>query len=219
MPARKESIDVYSEVLFLIGLPLVSLGTVLMAKSALGNSVTSSVPYALWHIWPQLSWGTWTYGFQTVLILTLVVLLRRFKPSYVISYGVALAFSVLIDLFNRMLGFLTVEGLLQRCLSFGSGLLVIQIGVALMVFSSLPLMPLDLFVRELAHAWNMPFGRLKWATDVSYIVIAALLMAFVLRDWVGIGLGTLIAAAVNGPAIGFWIRKLKSRIMLKSLIG
>lgn len=217
MPGKKAPIALYREALHLGGLLLVGLGTVLMAMSKLGISVASSITYVLWQIWPQLSWGTWTYGFQTVLVLLLIILLRRFKWAYAISYAVALAFSILIDLFNRALSVLPVDGLLLRSLSFGSGLLVLQIGVALMVFSSLPLMPLDLFVRELAQAKGIPFGRAKWVNDLSYIVIAALLMVFMLREWIGIGVGTLLAAVVNGPAIGFWMRQMQSRVVLKSI--
>lgn len=218
MPGEKAPIHVYREALHFGGLLLVGLGTVLMAMSKLGISVASSITYVLWQIWPQLSWGTWTYGFQTVLILLLIILLRRFKWAYVMSYAVALAFSVVIDLFNRVLSVLPANSLLMRSLSFGSGLLTLQLGVALMVFSSLPLMPLDLFVREIAQAKGIPFGRAKWVNDLSYIVIAALLMVFVLRQWIGIGFGTLLAAVVNGPAIGFWMRQMQSRIVLKSIL-
>ena len=47
-----------------------SLGVVLMLHSGSGISAISSVPYAFSEVFPKLTLGTWTYIFQSLLILT-----------------------------------------------------------------------------------------------------------------------------------------------------
>ena len=54
-----------------------SLGVVLMLHSGSGISAISSVPYAFSEVFPKLTLGTWTYLFQSLLILTLMVLRKN----------------------------------------------------------------------------------------------------------------------------------------------
>ena len=60
-----------------------SLGVVLMLHSGSGISAISSVPYAFSEVFPKLTLGTWTYIFQSLLILTLMVLRKNlFRNTY-----------------------------------------------------------------------------------------------------------------------------------------
>ena len=68
-----------------------SFGVVLMLHAGAGISAISSVPYAF-----SLTLGTWTYIFQGVLVLSLMVLRRQFVPSYLCSFVVAV-FGELLD--------------------------------------------------------------------------------------------------------------------------
>lgn len=63
-----------------------SLGVVLMLHSGSGISAISSVPYAFSEVFPKLTLGTWTYLFQSLLILTLMVLRKKFIPEYLFSF-------------------------------------------------------------------------------------------------------------------------------------
>lgn len=73
-----------------------SFGVVLMLYSGAGISAISSVPYAFSEVFPVLTLGTWTYLFQGVLVLSLMVLRRQFVPSYLCSFVVAV-FGNLLD--------------------------------------------------------------------------------------------------------------------------
>ena len=55
-----------------------SFGVVLMLYSGAGISAISSVPYAFSEVLTFFSLGTWTYIFQAGLILSLMVMRRRF---------------------------------------------------------------------------------------------------------------------------------------------
>lgn len=57
-----------------------------MLQSGSGISAISSVPYAFSEVFPKLTLGTWTYIFQRLLVLTLMILKKRFVPSYLFSF-------------------------------------------------------------------------------------------------------------------------------------
>ena len=78
-----------------------SFGVVLMLYSGSGISAISSVPYAFSEVLPKVTLGTWTYIFQGLLILSLMLLRRRFVPAYLLSFVVGFAFGVMIDV-NEM---------------------------------------------------------------------------------------------------------------------
>ena len=85
------------ELALAIAVALNSFSVVLMLYSGSGISAISSVPYAFSEVFPFLSLGTWTYLFQGGLILTLMVLRRRFVVSYLFSFVVGFVFSQLLD--------------------------------------------------------------------------------------------------------------------------
>ena len=74
-----------------------SFGVVLMLYSGAGISAISSVPYAFSEVFPKISLGTWTYIFQGLLVLSLMILRKRFIPSYLFSFVVGFAFSELLE--------------------------------------------------------------------------------------------------------------------------
>ena len=59
-----------------------SLGVVLMLYSGTGISAISSVPYAFSEVFPKITLGTFTYMFQGLLVLSLMILRKKFVPSY-----------------------------------------------------------------------------------------------------------------------------------------
>ncbi len=74
-----------------------SFSVVLMLYSGSGISAISSVPYAFSEVFKSLSLGTWTYIFQGALVLSLMILRRKFVPSYLFSFVAGFAFSELLD--------------------------------------------------------------------------------------------------------------------------
>ena len=54
-----------------------SLGVVLMLYSGSGISAISSVPYAFSEVFNKISLGTWTYIFQGLLVLSLMVMRKN----------------------------------------------------------------------------------------------------------------------------------------------
>ena len=62
------------EAVLLLVVMINSIGVLLMLQSGSGISAISSVPYAFSEVFPKLTLGTWTYIFQGLLVITLMVL-------------------------------------------------------------------------------------------------------------------------------------------------
>ncbi len=78
------------EAALLIVLLINHLAIDLMSKSVFGISTISSVPLILSTAFPVFSFGTWNYIFQTLLVITLMVLKRSFCPGYLFSFVVGI---------------------------------------------------------------------------------------------------------------------------------
>ena len=74
-----------------------SLGVVLMLYSGSGISAISSVPYAFSEAVKNISLGTWTYIFQGLLVLSLMIMRKKFVVPYLFSFVVGFTFSEMLD--------------------------------------------------------------------------------------------------------------------------
>lgn len=178
-----------------------SFGVVLMLYSGSGISAISSVPYAFSEVFPFLTLGTWTYLFQAVLILTLMVLRRRFVVSYLFSFVVGFVFSELLDLHELWINVLPVNPG-WRVLYFVVSYLILCFGIALSNRCKLPIVPTDLFPRELAQITKINYPKVKISFDAICLLVTAGMTLLFLGHLQGIGIGTVLAALTMGKVIG-----------------
>ena len=66
------------ELALLVVVLINSLGVVRMLYSGSGISAISSVPYAFSEVFNKISLGTWTYIFQGLLVLSLMIMRKKF---------------------------------------------------------------------------------------------------------------------------------------------
>ena len=71
---EKSRRTVRGELALMVAVAINSLGVVLMLHSGAGISAISSVPYAFSEVFTRVSLGTWTYIFQGLLVLSLMIL-------------------------------------------------------------------------------------------------------------------------------------------------
>lgn len=95
---KDKKIILRGEITLIIAIIINSLGVLLMLQSGSGISAISSVPYAFSEVFPVLSLGTWTYIFQGLLVITLMVLKKRFVPSYLFSFVAGFLFGEMMDI-------------------------------------------------------------------------------------------------------------------------
>lgn len=189
------------ELALAIAVVINSLGVVLMLYSGAGISAISSVPYAFSEVLPFFSLGTWTYLFQAALILTLMILRRRFMISYLLSFAVGFVFSELLDLHELWVSLLPSDWI--WCLVyFVVSYLLICFGIALSNRCQLPIVPTDLFPRELSQITKISYPKIKISFDAICLLVTAGMTFFFLDHLEGLGVGTVLAALTMGKVIG-----------------
>ena len=197
MLQEKSMSKIYGELALLLAVCINSLGVVLMLYSGAGISAISSVPFAFSEVLPHLSLGTWTYLFQGLLILSLMILRKRFVPQYLCSCLVGFVFSELLDVHEAWIEILPTA-LPWKFLYFAMSYLLICIGIALSNRCGLPIIQTDLFPRELSQITADGNPKIKIGFDVTCLAVTAALTLLFLHRLDGLGIGTILAAFTMG---------------------
>ena len=185
------------EIALIVIILINSLGVVLMLYSGSGISAISSVPYAFSLVFPKISLGTWTYIFQGLLVLSLMIMRKKFVAPYLFSFLVGFAFSEMLDIHEMW-----INALEYRVVYFVISYLLICLGIALSNRCGLPIIPTDLFPRELTDITKIKYSRIKIGFDVTCLAITALMTCIILGHLDGLGIGTILAAFTMGKVIG-----------------
>ena len=152
-------------------------------------------------IFPKLTLGTWTYLFQGLLICILMIMRKKFVPSYLFSFVVGFAFGEMMDLHELWITRLPLN-IPLRILYFVLSYIIICFGIALSII------PTDLFPREVSEITKVPYARIKIGFDVTCLAITACMTFFCLGHIMGLGIGTIVAAFTMGKGIaiiGNWM--------------
>ena len=188
------------EAALILAIIINSMGVLLMLQSGSGISAISSVPYTFSEAFPKLSLGTWTYIFQGLSVITLMVLKKRFVPSYLFSFVAGFLFGEMMDVNELWITKLPLS-IPLRIFYFVLSYIIICFGIALSNRCKLPIIPTDLFPRDLSEIINKPYARVKIAFDVTCLFVTACLTYFALGKILGLGVGTVVAAFTMGKGV------------------
>lgn len=177
-----------------------SLAVALMTKSDMGIASISSVPYVFSIAFPVLSFGTWNYLFQTLLVISLMILSRRIQWEYGFSFAVGIAFGRMIDLHSGWLVMLP-DSVFMRSLYFIIGFFVMCIGICTANNSLMPIIPTDTFPRDLTKLLKKPYNRIKTTFDLTCLTTTLIISSFILHRLAGVGAGTVLCALFAGKTI------------------
>mgnify|MGYP003174223565 CR=1 FL=1 len=210
------------EIALIVIILINSLGVVLMLYSGSGISVIrisviSSVPYAFSLVFPKISLGTWTYIFQGLLVLSLMIMRKKFVAPYLFSFLVGFAFSEMLDIHEMWINALPTA-LEYRVVYFVISYFLICFGIALSNRCGLPIIPTDLFPRELADITKIKYSRIKIGFDVICLAVTALMTCVMLGHLDGLGIGTILAAFTMGKVIGMIGDKMDQHVRFESFM-
>ena len=198
---QQSQLTLRGELALLVAVIINSFSVVLMLYSGSGISAISSVPFAFSEAFPHLTLGTWTYIFQGLLIASLMQLRKKFVPSYLFSFVVGFVFSQFLDLFELYINLLP-QDFSWRVLYFVISYVLICVGIALSNRCGLPIIPTDLFPRELSEIIKVKYSKIKVSFDVICLMITACMTGLILGHINGLGIGTVMAAFTMGKVIG-----------------
>ena len=205
------------EVALLFAIIINSIGVLLMLQSGSGISAISSVPYAFSEVFPKLTLGTWTYIFQGLLVITLMVLKKRFVPSYLFSFVAGFIFGKLMDVNELWITNLPMS-IPLRIVYFVVSYVILCFGIALSNRCKLTIIPTDLFPRDLAEIIKKPYARVKITFDVACLLVTACMTYFALGRILGLGIGTVVAAFTMGKGVDIAGKLIDKRMTFVSFL-
>ncbi|WP_078392937.1 YczE/YyaS/YitT family protein [Shouchella patagoniensis] len=193
---------------FAVGLFFMGFGISLTAKSELGNSPISSVPYVLSLGFP-LTLGTFTILLLSVFILIQVLLLgKNFPPIQFIQLALAPLLGICIDFGMVLASFIKPSTLLEQLTLLLLGCLFVAIGVYIQVEAKTVMNAGEAIVKVLSEITKIEFGTMKMIFDWSLVAIGVLFSFLLFGELRGIGIGTIISAFL----VGFLIKGIRKLI-------
>ena len=217
MKSESNKLAVRGELALIAMVIMNSAGVLLMLHSGSGISAISSVPYGFQQVFPQLTLGTWTYMFQGLLVLVLMLLRRKFMPSYLFSFVVGFVFGKLMDLEKPFIAALPLN-IPMRVLYFELSYLILCFGISLGNRCGLPITPTDLLPREMADITKLSYARVKITFDLTCLITTAVITFVGVGAIRGLGIGTVVAACTMGKGISFIGSLLDKRLTFHSVL-
>lgn len=206
---ERRKIGHMNEVAWVLGLVLCALGICLTVKADFGLSMIAAPAYILHvglvKVFPWYSQGTSEYVLQGVLLLVLCLVIRRFRPKYLLSFGTAVIFGFILDGWFMVFGGSgAYEGLPLRIAAFCLGEMISGLAIAFFFRTKLPLEIYELFVTELSDRFKLNTAKVKQCYDAGSLLLSLLLALVVNHSFAGIGIGTVILTLVNAPVIALF---------------
>lgn len=212
----------YTELAYILGLPLLALGTAFIESTNFGLSMVVAPAYVL-HLKLSkylsfFSFGMASYTLQAILLLVMMLILRKAKLSYLFSFVTAVLYGFTLDGTIALFALLpAVEFMLLRVIFYILGLAISSMGLALLFRTYISPEAYDLFVKEMSVRFHARIDKFKTCYDcVSCLVAIVLSFSFFgFLNFQGVGLGTVICALLNGTLIRLWTAFFEKRWTFK----
>ena len=210
----------YTEIAYVCAILFIALGVALAAKAGFGVSMIAAPMYTL-HLWlvqytEILTLGTLEYIFQGVIILSIALIVKHFKISYLFSFATSVFSGLAIDLMFWIVSPLTAETLFARIVVFAASILTCAFGVSCIFHAYVSPAGNELFVKEFAVHFGKDIHKVKTTYDMTFLAISLALNLLLFRGFVGIGIGTVVTALLNGPIISVFAHILEKHFEFKA---
>ena len=200
----------YSELAYIVGLVSLALSAAFMERADFGVSMVVAPAYLL-HLkvsqyLPFFSFGMAEYTLQAVLLIVMVIVIRKFRLSYLFSFITAVVYGFVLDLSMMCVAFIPSELLVTRIILYIIGLLGCAIGVSLLFHTYISPEVYELFVKEVSGIMKIDINKFKTIYDLSSCLLAIIMsfMFFGLWHFEGVKIGTVVCALLNGATIGMF---------------
>lgn len=197
-----------TELAYVLGIVFIAWGVVLMEKADFGVSMVVAPAYLLYRwlspTWSFVTFGMAEYCLQAVLLSVMVLVIRRFRVSYLFSFVTAVVYGFVLDGFMLLGAMLPASALWQRAIFYILGMLFCAAGVSAMFHSYISPEVYELFVKEVSSRFHININRFKTAYDCTSCLLGVSMsfLAFGLWHFEGVKWGTILCALINGWIIG-----------------
>lgn len=205
----------YTELSYVLGIVIMAFAAAFTEKADFGMSMVVAPAYII-HLkvsqfLPWFSFGVAEYCFQGALILLTVIVMRKFKLSYLFSFVTALLYGTLLDLAISIISPLPEEGFGFRVLWYVMGTLFCSLAVSLFFHTYISPEAYELIVKEMSQRFNWNINKIKTAYDCLSCVLGIILSFafFGFGVFEGVKLGTILCAFINGFLISRFTKLLE----------
>ena len=197
---------------FAVGLLVISLSIGFITKASLGTPPISSIPYSLSLIFPSLTLGNFTILYSLLLVFLQLVILG--KQADKINLGlqviISFVFGYFIDFGLMVLGDFSPDIYWERIACVLIGCCGLAFGVYLQIIADFTMVPGDGFAYALSvRIKKKPYRVVRVSSDVTMIVIAAILGFIAMGNTGGVREGTVICALLVGTIAGVYFSRLR----------
>ena len=118
----------------------------------------------------------------------------------VFSFVVGIGFGKMIDVHNIWVQMLP-NALPLNVFYFATGFLLMCFGICLANNCMLPIIPTDIFPRDLSEILKKNYKQIKTGFDLSCLMTTVILSLAILHRFYGIGIGTVFCAFLTGKTV------------------
>lgn len=207
---------IYRAVYYILGLTILALGLTLNAKTGLGVSPITSLPYTVSEIL-QINFGNTVFVSYLVFIAIELVLKKQRSERVMIILQIPLSvvFTRVMNLFGSLFT-LHPETLWQRILLLLCAILCTGVGAAMTMNMRLVPNPGDGIVQSIAEFSGREVGLVKNCVDLVNVLCAFFLGCLAGNPLLGVGLGTVIGVFGVGRIVALFNRLFKERLQIQS---
>ena len=210
----------YKEAAYVTAILFIALGVALAAKAGFGVSMISGPMYTI-HLWLSqytdvITLGTLEYILQGAIILTIALLVKYFKISFLFSFVTSVLSGLAIDLMFWIVEPFTADTLFIRIIVFAASILTCAFGVACIFHAYICPAGNELFVKEFSSHFKKDIHKVKTTYDIVFLAASVALNLILFGGFVGIGIGTVITALLNGPTISVFAKILEKHFEFKA---
>ena len=213
-----------TELSYVLGLVILALGVAFMEKPDFGVSMVVAPAYILRlkisQTYSFFTFGMAEYTLQAVILVLMIIVLRRFRISYLFSFVTAFIYGFILDFWMIIVSYIPMESLFLRLVYYFLGMVLCSIGIAFLFHTYISPEVYELFVKELAAKYSLNIHHVKTVYDICscLVGVAMSFLFFGFGVFKGVKVGTIVCALVNGTMIGFCSRFLESHFEFKDRI-
>ncbi|MBE6607025.1 MAG: hypothetical protein E7633_00510 [Ruminococcaceae bacterium] len=205
----------YTELAYALALIIMAFAAAFTEKADFGMSMVVAPAYIIHlkvsEILPWFTFGVAEYCFQGLLVLITILVMRRFKASYLFSFVTAVLYGTLLDGAMYIISGLPDDTFIIRVLWYVLGTVFCSLAVSLFFHTYISPEAYELIVKELSAKLGCDINKVKTAYDCFSTVLGILLSFafFGFGVFEGVKLGTILCAVINGFLISRFTRVLE----------
>lgn len=189
-------------VVYVLGIFILALGTVLFTRAGLGVSAIVSVPYTLSLVSP-ITLGMCTSIVYATFVIIEMILYRKITVKVILQIPFSFVFGQIIDLYNTYLK-VQPETIVFKIIFLILAVVCTAIGICMMLKCNFIVNPPDGIVQAVSTVLKKDFGTAKWIFDLTMVIVAFIMGIVTKGQVLGIGIGTVVAVFTIGNCIK-WI--------------